>query len=322
MDPFVDQLHGLCKAHPTRAKWVFVPAHTIGWTLGDRLALEGGGWANLRFVTPFDVALRMGAPFLVERGIDPSEEGLGPALIMRLLLGLSEEHKYFRPLARQPELARALWSTITELRMAAVDAESIGADAFAAKGKHAELQALVAAYEDFLASTNRGDRATVFEEAMKHPDWCPIQPQDCWTELPDVIWPPLERRLMDTMPGERVTPTALELPGAAIPRRLKQAPVFRQAPGAMAPLAFLMKPENLGTSEPQNLPAAPRHPGTSEPRNQRVSFFHAGGAEAEVEEVFRRILASGRSLDDVEIVCAQPASQALIWRSRCGTTGP
>ena len=28
----------------------------------------------------------MGAPFLVERGIDPSEEELGPALMMRLLL--------------------------------------------------------------------------------------------------------------------------------------------------------------------------------------------------------------------------------------------
>ena len=27
--------------------------------------------------------------------------------------------------------------------------------------------------------------ATVYEEAVKHPDWCPIQPQDCWTELPD-----------------------------------------------------------------------------------------------------------------------------------------
>jgi ATP-dependent helicase/nuclease subunit B len=298
MEPFVEQLKQLCREHPTRAKWVFVPAHGVGRTLGDRLVLEGTDWANLRFATPLDVALRMGAPFLVERGIDPSEEGLGPALIMRLLHGLSAEHKYFRPLAHQPELARALWSTITELRMAGVGAESIGAHAFAAKGKHAELQALVSAYEDFLAAHQRGDRATVFEEAKEHPDWCPIQPQDCWTELPDVIWPPLERRLMDAMPGERITPKALELPGATIPRRLAGARIDRQPPDASTPLAFLMEPRN------------PENP---EPRNQQVSFFHAGGSEAEVEEVFRRILASGRSLDDVEIVCAQVASQALIW---------
>ena len=73
-------------AHPTRAKWVLVPAHSIGLTLGDRLAREGCDWANLRFVTPLDIAVRMAAPFLVEQGINPSEEPLGPALAMRLQL--------------------------------------------------------------------------------------------------------------------------------------------------------------------------------------------------------------------------------------------
>ena len=90
MDPFVAQLARLCTTHRTRAKWVFVPTHALGRTLGERIALEGTNWLNLRFVTPLDIALRMGAPFLVERGIDPSEEGLGPALIMRLLLDLPE----------------------------------------------------------------------------------------------------------------------------------------------------------------------------------------------------------------------------------------
>src|SRR5438094_9100638 len=110
MDPFIDQLKTLSRAFPTRSKWVFVPTHAIGRTLGDRLVLEGTDWANLRFVTPLDIALRMGAPFLVERGIDPSEEGLGPALIMRLLLDLQLEGGYLRPLADHPTLARALRS--------------------------------------------------------------------------------------------------------------------------------------------------------------------------------------------------------------------
>ena len=107
-EPFVAQLADLCRTHVTRAKWVFVPAHSIGRTLGERLVLEGTNWINLRFVTPLDIALRMGAPFLVERGIDPSEEGLGPALIMRLLLDLPERGGYFRPLADQPSMAQAL----------------------------------------------------------------------------------------------------------------------------------------------------------------------------------------------------------------------
>ena len=81
---------------------MFVPTHAVGLTIGERIALEGTNWLNLRFVTPLDIALRMGAPFLVERGIDPSEEELGPALMMRLLLDLPQVPGYFRPLADHP----------------------------------------------------------------------------------------------------------------------------------------------------------------------------------------------------------------------------
>ena len=105
------------------------------------LRSSGTNWLNLRFVTPLDIALRMGAPFLVERGIDPSEEGLGPALIMRLLLDLPEEGGYFRPLADQPTLAQALWATIRELRMAGITSTDLTPEAFASPEKHAELAA-------------------------------------------------------------------------------------------------------------------------------------------------------------------------------------
>jgi hypothetical protein len=73
-NPFVDQLADLSRQHVTRAKWVFVPAHGVGHTIGERIALGGTNWLNLRFVTPLDVALRMGAPFLVERGIEPAHD--------------------------------------------------------------------------------------------------------------------------------------------------------------------------------------------------------------------------------------------------------
>ena len=147
MAPFVEQLASLCRVHVTR--WVFVPTHAIGRTLGERIALEGTNWLNLRFVTPLDLALRMGAPFLVERGVDPSEE----------------------------------------------------------------------AYEHFLDQHQRGDMAAVYEEAVKHPDWCPIQAQDCWTELPDTHWSPLQQAVMDSMPGERIPPRRACLATAPSPQR-------------------------------------------------------------------------------------------------------
>ncbi len=298
MDPFVDQLACLTVEHRTRAKWVFVPAHAIGRTIGDRLVLEGTDWANLRFVTPLDIALRMGAPFLVERGIDPSEEGLGPALIMRLLLDLPEEGGYFRALADQPTMAQALWAAVLELRMAGVRAQQIPSDAFASPAKHTELRALMMAYETFLDTEMRGDMATVYEEAVQHPEWCPIQPDDCWTECPDASWSPLQRALIDRMPGERIVPRALQIAGATLPRRSAGARVERvPADPRTSALAFLMAP---GGNQPVPL-----------------SLFHAGGRDAEIEEVFRRILASGRSLDQVEIACASDDYAPLVWEKAC-----
>ncbi|MEO8678621.1 MAG: PD-(D/E)XK nuclease family protein [Vicinamibacterales bacterium] len=302
MDPFAAQLKQLCASSPTRAKWVFVPTHAIGRMVADRLVLEGEEWANLRFVTPLDIALRMGAPFLVERGIDPSEEGLGPALIMRLLLELPEKPSYFRPLANHPAMARALWATIRELRMAGVGPDDLAAEAFTSPTKHVEMHALYRAYDAFLAATRRGDMATVYGEALRHLDWCPIQANDCWTELPAAMWTPLQRRLLDTLPGERVVPRMIQVPGAAIPRRLAAATVERVAPDAAMPMAFVL---------------APGVAGASVLALQSIHLFHAGGREAEVEEVFRRTLAAGCSLDQVEIACGWDDYAPLIWEKAC-----
>jgi ATP-dependent helicase/nuclease subunit B len=294
MDAFVQQLAELSRTHVTRAKWVFVSSHAIGRTIGDRIALEGTNWLNLRFVTPLDIALRMGAPFLVERGIEPSEDGLGAALMMRLLLDLPEGSGYFRPLADQPTLAQALWSTVHELRMDGMKSDALVPSAFESAPKHSELRALLGSYEQYLHRHGRGDMAMVYEEALSHPDWCPIQQPDCWTELPHVAWTALQRRLLDRMPGERIIPRALDLPGRSVPRRFRTASTEVVPPEAATnPLAFL--------TQPSAVPAT------------RIDLFHAGGREAEIEEVFRRILSAGVSLDQVEIACGSDAHVSLVW---------
>ena len=290
MESFADHLVALCKAHPTRAKWVFVPTHGIGRTLGDRLVLEGTDWANLRFVTPLDIALRMGAPYLIERGIDPSEEQLGPALIMRLLLGLPEAHTYFRPLAHEPRMAMALWSTLRELRAAGIRATDLKADGFESAQKHAELCALLEAYEQYLAAHKLGDQAMVYEEALAHTEWCPIKASDCWTTLPDVTWSPLQEQLFAAMPGEGVNDKIRGLEN--------QAALQKSMPG-----------ERLTPHAGRGVSRA----GSGQP----ASFFSAGGPESEVEEVFRRILKSGHKLDEVEIACASEGYATLLWEKAC-----
>ena len=170
-------------------------------------------------------------------------------------------------------------------------------ESFESAAKHVELQALLESYEGFLASNNRGDMAVVYEEALQHPDWCPIQKEDCWTELPDVLWTPLQRRLIDAMPGERMMPRAFQLNGARIPRRLDSgASIDRVSPRSIS--IFLQ------SSPPPTRP---------EERIDAIRLFHAGGREAEIEEVFRRILQSGAPLDQVEIACASDAHVSLVW---------
>jgi len=303
-EPFVDQLAELCRAEPTRAKWVFVPAHALGLTLGERLAREGCDWANLRFVTPLDIAIRMAAPFLLERGINPSEEPLGPALVMRLLLELDlpQERGYFRPMAEHPSMVDALWRTVRELRYAGVRAADLPASAFAPAAKHAELVALLTAYERHLETERIADMPMALQEAGGHLDWCPIDKDDVVTELPDVLWSPLVRRFLDRLPGRRLRSRALELVEARVPARAAQlaAPVDRIAVTATTDAGRLRFLQSPGTAP------KPRNDGSLE-------VFHAGGRDAEVAEVLRRVAASGKPLDQVEIACASDDHALLIW---------
>jgi hypothetical protein len=303
-DPFVAQLADLCRAHPTRAKWVIVSSHAVGHALGERLAREGTNWANLRFRTPFDLALEIAAPFLVERGIDPLGEDLGPALIMRLLAGLPAGiEPYFRHLGTHHEMGAALWSSIRELRLAGIGAE---------------LQALIAAYESWLTTEHKADPAAVFVEARLHPDAAPIRAADLLLEQPDIIWPPLVRAFLNALPGERLIPAVPRIPGLAVPRRLAGLP--RDERDAASPLAGLMSPPahpGMAGLKPRPTSGAADGKAGATASEPSLRLFRAGGAEAEIEEVFRRILhADGGPLplDQVEIACASPDYPFLVWQ--------
>jgi len=303
VSPLLTQLTSLCRDHPTRAKWLFAPSHNEGHALTERLARTGTAWANVRVTTLRDIALAMAAPDLVVRGIDPAPEGLGPALVMRLLLDLpSTGASYFRLLADQPRMADTLWRTIQELRLAGGAADTLPAAAFVVSAKHAELQALVRAYERYLADHHLADRADVYRAALEHLDACPIGPNDLRLELPGAVWTPLERRLLDALPGTLLPSHAIEVAGLEpspirVARGARTTAIAPAARSDAERLAFVMEP---ATAPP------PRRDGT-------VELFCAAGREAEVEEVLRRILGGGRRLDDVEIACASPEHAPLLW---------
>ena len=87
----------------------------------------------------------------------------------------------------------------------------------------------------------------------------------------------------------------------SLPRRLMSSRTQRlKAEPATNPLAFLMTPGFVATT------------GAAKPK---IQLFHAGGREAEIEEVFRRILTAGVALDHVEIACASDAHRRWCGRA-------
>lgn len=295
-DPFVAQLADLCRDERTRAKWVIVRDHAIGRAFAERLALEGIDFANLRFVTPFSLALDTAAPFLVEKGLDPLPDGLGPSLLMRLLLDLPDGvPAYFRPLADQPRMGAALWAAVSELRLAGVSAAALPPPAFEDERKHAELQALLTAYEAHLASHNQADATDVYRTASGRPDRSPVATNDVVLESANLEVPPLIRGFLDSLPGRRLPSAVPIVPGLDLPRRLRGR--NRAGQPAASRLAFLL--------DPRLAPADTTH--------QRLEMFHAAGREAEVEAVLRRIVASAVPLDRVEVACASRDYARLFW---------
>src|SRR5262249_35229724 len=91
----------------------------------------------------------------------------------------------------------------------------------------------------------------------------------------------------------------LEISGLSEPARLTGV-LESQKPSPRTDsdlLAFLIRPGEA---------PAPKGDGS-------MAMFRAGGQEAEVEEVFRRIVASGARLDDIEVACASADYVAILW---------
>src|ERR1019366_2954226 len=110
MEPLLQQIVEFMQNRPAATRWILVPTLAAGHTLGERLARDGFAWANLRFTTPLALAARIAGPVLGSRGITEMDQGLGPALLLELLLDLpAEVPQYFRKIVDQPGVAEALW---------------------------------------------------------------------------------------------------------------------------------------------------------------------------------------------------------------------
>lgn len=184
-DPFVLQLEELARRERTANKWVLVPDNQLGWMLAERLTLGGCNWLNLRFVTPFHLALESAAPTLLSEGVNPCPDRLGPALVQGLVLGHQLEP--YRDSILQPGMGEWLWGKLWRGRM---NGQKFG-----------ELEEL---YQSYLDQHRLADRAMVFQrsEATK------VSSSDFVLAYPYHPWSLRERSFIENLPGEHVEPKA------------------------------------------------------------------------------------------------------------------
>jgi hypothetical protein len=197
-DGFVEQLKQLCVDYPVDNKWVVVPTQDLRWTLGERLLGEGHNWINLRFVTPFQMALDERAPWLLEQGLNPCPETLGPSLLASLLMSSSKKSEpYFLPLILQPGMADALWKTLQEFRMAGLSASDL--QRLEGTPKNLELMGLFQSYQDYLAAEQLVDRPGLFQSQGQE---SAIAGEDQLVVYPYHHWSRLEQQWIDSLPAK------------------------------------------------------------------------------------------------------------------------
>jgi ATP-dependent helicase/nuclease subunit B len=305
MESLLQQLTDLIQSEPTLTKWVVVPSLAVGHNIGERLASEGIAWGNLRFTTAFDLAVRVAGPGLAREGKTLVDPAVGPALTLELLLDLPATlPPYFRAIAEQSGVAEALWTTVSELRLAGIGAGALKPERFASAAKAEELGALLQAYELYLHEHCLADAADCLRTAATAKNKFPITADSLLLEMPGSCDSPLARAFLDSLPARRTPAHIAAVPGLELPAgfarlNCKVQPVEpMDASFDAARLAWIARPAE-----------AP-----SPVRDGSLSLFRAAGCEAEVEEVFRRIQAGPFPLGSVEVVCAQPAEYAsLFW---------
>lgn len=305
MEPFLQQLTDLLKAEPTVVKWVVVPSLAVGHNIAERLVSEGNAWGNLRFATISDLAARVAGPELAREGktlVDPS---VGAALALELLRDLPATlPAYFRPIAEQTGVAEALWATISELRLAGIDAGALKPERFSSSAKAEELGALLQAYELYLDEQCLADAAGCLRTATAAKNKFPLTADSLLLEMPGSCDSPLERTFLDTLPIRRMPAHISAVPGLELPAG------FTRLNGKVQPFEPMDASSDAARlswiAQPADAPGPVR--------DGSLSLFRAAGREAEVEEVLRRIQAGSYPLGSVEVVCAQPAEYAsLFW---------
>lgn len=294
MNRTITDLADICRKNRLAEKLLFVPSHTVGHQIGQWLAKSGTSWVNLRVTTAAMFAAEVTSVELSRTGrrfIESDERLAVVEEICRMDGGGVDSEGYFRKAGSVVGLRKALSNTLHELRMAGIGPGNMSARSFLVTAKGEELRDLLTAYEDVLEKRKLVDHAGLLSLATAMIEKS-TRPERMVMVLSDFPVTSLERALIGAASGDGLIVLRHDRPaGSTEPSRFfalgKEERRSGEKPEADSGLLKWIL-------DPQGAPPV-RNDGT-------VALFHALGESNEIREVFRRILASGAPVDDVELV--------------------
>jgi hypothetical protein len=282
MNCLTTALANVCRSHLLAEKWLLAPSLRAGHQWLATVARNGQPVVNCRVKTLANVAMELAAPAMTAAGLELVSARGGAVFIDRIIRRLREAGAgYLWQLPPSAGLAQAVYLAVDTVRRAGLEARHLRPERFEVGQKGRELATVLQQYIAELHQQKRVDRAGVLLMAITRlQENATALPGDLLLLLPeDLDCTGLERRLLESMPGEGRRTLPVDQPG--------RAPTTEDGETADArSLCWLLAPREA---------PSPVGDGTG-------VIFRAVGEANEVREALRRCLAAGHPLDEVEIL--------------------
>jgi RecB family exonuclease len=122
---FIRDVRVLRAPDPLAPLIVLVSGQLLRLHLRRELARAGVPWLNIQFLTLREFAHQLAAPAQREGGLQPLPDIAMDAFLLNAIRQAAPRLNLLREIARKAGFRRALWKTVTELRLAGLDAQAL-----------------------------------------------------------------------------------------------------------------------------------------------------------------------------------------------------
>ncbi len=283
-------------AHPTADKLLLCQPRGVGRELLHALARCGQPWLGFRAQTPRDLAKELAAPALTAADTAPVDGFEELALLDEAIdaVIVTPAGRALAELGNTAGFRDALAGAVSDMRLAGLDAETVGRARLEDPAKGRALAAIQKHYESSLRDRHAADLADVLRHAIAALAAGAVLATDHIHILPGMALRGLRGALLEGLieRGARVLPADPAV-GLETPATVLEA----AAEDPVATLSLLYAVDHL---PPEDAPRDLFTPAEISP--VAIDLFAAASPVDELREVMRRVMSMGAPWDDVEIV--------------------